>query len=213
MVSSGCALVDGLLDVFRYNRELVAGGRTVDVDRDQKRAVILFGEVLGELAGAGGLTRALEADDHDDGGRLVGKTKPGGVGAEDLHQLVADDLDDLLRGRQGLEHFLAHGFLADPLDELLDYLEVDVGFEQSDTDLPQSNIHVLCREFAFSAQVLENALELIRKVVKHLSSLKVGSDSRRAKTHYWELTSLLIIDEPGNKMRHRHDFRGRVSGG
>ena len=38
---------------------------------------------------------------------------------------------------------------------------MNVGFEQSDADLLQGRIHVGLGEFSFSAQVFEDALELI----------------------------------------------------
>jgi len=83
------------------------------------------------------------------------------VGAEQADEFIADDLDDLLRGAEGIENFLALRLFADALDEFLDDLEVDVGFEQSDTDLLQGRIHIGLGEFAFSAQVFEDALELV----------------------------------------------------
>ena len=55
---------------------------------------------------------------EDDGGRLRGKFEARGVLAEEFDELVADDLDDLLGGREGGEHFAAEGFGADVLDEL-----------------------------------------------------------------------------------------------
>ena len=81
--------------------------------------------------------------------------------AERLDHFVADDLDDLLRGRKRGEHFLAHGFFLDVLDELLDDAEMDVGLEQRHADLAQGGLHVFGAEFAFTAQVFEDALELV----------------------------------------------------
>ena len=55
--------------------------------------------------------------------------------AEEREQLVADDLDDLLAGRQALQDRLVHRAVADAIDERLDDLEVDVRLEQRQTDL------------------------------------------------------------------------------
>ena len=81
--------------------------------------------------------------------------------AQHLDHFVADDFDDLLGGRKGGEHFLAHGLFLDRLDKLLDDPEMDVGLEQRHADLAQRGFHIFGREFAFAAQVLEDALELV----------------------------------------------------
>ena len=83
------------------------------------------------------------------------------MAAQDLDQLFVNDLDHLLRGGKRGEHFLAHGLLLDVLDELLDNLEIDVGFEQRHADFAQSALHVFGREFAFAAQVFEDPLQFI----------------------------------------------------
>lgn len=87
--------------------------------------------------------------------------------AEHFDHLVANDFDDLLAGRQRGEHFFAHGLLLDFLDELLNDFEMNVGFEQRHADLAQSLFHVGRREFAFAAEVLKDALQLVGKVVEH----------------------------------------------
>ena len=103
----------------------------------------------------------MQADDQEHAGRLVGEAQLGFVAAQDLDQLVADDLDDLLGGRKRREHFLAHGLLLDVFDELLDDAEIDVGLEQRHADFAQGGFHVLGRELAFAAQVLENPLQFV----------------------------------------------------
>ena len=59
------------------------------------------------------------------------------VFAESLDQFVAHDLDDLLAGRERGQHFLAHGFGLDAVDQLFDDFEVDVGFEQRQPNFAQ----------------------------------------------------------------------------
>ncbi len=78
-----------------------------------------------------------------------------------------DDFDHLLGGRKRRKHFLAHGLFSNVFDQLLDDSEMNVGLEQSDADLPQSGLHVLRRELPFAAQVLEDPLQLFRKIVEH----------------------------------------------
>ena len=100
----------------------------------------------------------MQAGDQHHAGRVVGKAQLGFVTAQNLDQLVPDDLDDLLGGRQRVEHFLAHGLLLDVFDELFDDPEVYIGFEQSHADLAQGRVHIFGGELTFTAEIFENAL-------------------------------------------------------
>ena len=95
------ALVDLGLDGVGDDFELLAGGGTVDVHGHQHRPVAALFEPLRELAGGGGFAGALEAGHEDDGGGLGGELEARGVAAEDVLELVGDDLDELLGGGQG----------------------------------------------------------------------------------------------------------------
>ena len=115
-----------------------------------------------------GFAGALQADDHVDRRRLVGGAEARLVLAEELDHFVAHDFDDLLRGGKRGEHFLAHGLFLDRRDEFLGDAEVDIGFEECDADLAQCGVHILFGEFAFAAQVFEDALlEFVAEVVEH----------------------------------------------
>ena len=94
------AFVEFGLDGLGDDLELLAGGGAVDVDRDQHGAVAALLEPGGQLAGGGGFAGALQAGHQDDRGRLRGELEAGRVFAEQGDQLVADDLDDLLGGRE-----------------------------------------------------------------------------------------------------------------
>ena len=63
--------------------------------------------------------------------------------AEQRQQLVAHDLDDLLDRRQALQDGLLGRLVANAIDERLDDLEVDVGFEQRQPDFAQRRLDVL----------------------------------------------------------------------
>jgi hypothetical protein len=65
--------------------------------------------------------------------------------AQHLHHFFANDLYDLLGGREGGEHLLPHGLLFYRFDKLLGDLEMDVGFEQRHADFAQSRLHVFRR--------------------------------------------------------------------
>src|SRR5205085_2878164 len=60
----------------------------------------------------------------------------------------------------------------DAVDEGLDDLEVDVGFEQREADLAKGRLDVLRRQPRFAAERLEDVLEAIGKGIEHdLSAL------------------------------------------
>ena len=154
------ALIDRQPDLPPDHAQLLASGRTVDVHGNHQRAVAIAGKPARQLAGGGGLAGTLQAHQEDDAGRLVGEAQLGLVAAQGLDQFLADDLDDLLGGRQRGQHLLPEGLLLNVLDELLDHPEVNVGLQQGHPDLAQGALHVVDGELAFAAQVLEDALEL-----------------------------------------------------
>src|SRR6185503_20998232 len=126
--------------------ELLAGGGTIDVDGDEHGSMSALFEPLGELSGGGGFTGALEAGHQDHRWRLRGEFESGGVAPQEFDELISDDLDDLLRRREGGKDFGADGLGADVLDEFFDDVEVNVGFEHGDADLFESLVHVFFGE-------------------------------------------------------------------
>src|SRR5262245_38982466 len=124
-------------------------------------------EVARELGCGGRLAGALEADKHDDGGRMRRHRQPVTGPAQQLHQLVADDLDDLLAGGQRLEHVLADGLLADTLDEASRDLEVDVSLEEGDAYLSEGLDDILLRQPAETTEPVEDTGEASREAVQH----------------------------------------------
>ena len=98
----------------------------------------------------------------------------GGVGAEELGELVVDDLHHLLAGREALQHLLAERPLAHALDEGADDLEVDVGVEQREADLAHRARDRLLVELAALAQVAEHAAEPVGEGVEHGGQCTVG---------------------------------------
>ena len=85
-------------------------------------------------------------EQQDDARPLARRLQPAFGVAEEREHLVADDLDDLLRRREAAEHVLPHRPVAHAVDERLDDLEVDVGFEQREPDLAQRGLDVLRRQ-------------------------------------------------------------------
>ena len=97
------------------------------------------------------------------------------AGRQERDELVVDDLHDLLAGGQALEDVRADGALADPGDEVLDDLEVDVGLEQREADLAHRGIDVGFADPAAAGQVAEGLAQALAEGVEH----GPGTDSVR----------------------------------
>src|SRR4029077_13861168 len=96
------------------------------------------------------LTGALQADHHHDRWR-ADEREADFVAAEERLQLVADDLCDLLRGREGGQDILTDGLFANAGGELFDDFEVDVRLEQSNADLLERVVDMPLIEAGFAA--------------------------------------------------------------
>ena len=95
-----------------------------------------------QLARGRRLARTLESEEQHDARRRRILRESAFRLAEQRQQLVAHDLDDLLDRRQALQDGLIGRLVANAIDERLDDLEVDVGFEQRQPDLPQRRLDV-----------------------------------------------------------------------
>ena len=114
-----------------------------------------------QLARRGRLAGTLQARHQHDGRRLRGEFELGRVFAEDVDQLIANDLDHLLGGRQRGQHLLADSLLADVFDQLFDDFEVDIGFQQRHANFLERFADVLFGQRALPSQVLKGALQLV----------------------------------------------------
>ena len=108
------------VDAPAEHAQLLDRGRALEVGRDEQRLEALALELAGELRGGGRLPRTLEAAHHHDGRRLRAHGELAARPAERGDQLLVDDLDDLLRGREALLHLGAVRPLLQPGDERLD---------------------------------------------------------------------------------------------
>ena len=146
------------VDIFGNHLQLIARGGTIDVDGNEQRPMTAFLKPLRQFSGGCCLTGALKSDQHEDGRRLRREIDPDVLAAKHFDQFVANDLYDLLSGTQALHHLLADGFGFDRVGELLDDLEVDVGFEQRHADFFQRFVQVSFGKLALAAQILKYAL-------------------------------------------------------
>ena len=98
--------------------------------------------------------------------------------AEQLHQLVVDDLDDLLPRGERLEDVLADGLGADALDKRLDDLEVDVGLEERHAHLAERLLDILLRQPAVTPEPVEDRGQTLGKSVEHIpNAFRLGSEN------------------------------------
>ena len=151
--------------------KLLDRGRAVDVARNEQRPAAAALEHLRELRRVRRLAGALQTAHHDDGRRVRGHFQPLLAAAHQRGQLLVDDLDDHLRGRQALHHILADGALRDALCEVLRNLVVDVGLEQGEAHLAHGLLDVGLGELALVFQFFKRIAELVGKTFKrHVKS-------------------------------------------
>ena len=167
---------DGRLDLLPHHLKLLDGARAIDVAGGQQRAPALLAQQVGELGAVRRLAAALEADQHDHRRRARREVDPGLLAAQDRRQLLVDDLDDHLRGRQAFEHVPADRPLLHPPDEILDDAEVDVGLQQRQADLTQRLSDIRLRQGAFAAEALEDILEFVGEAFEHSEIVAVVID-------------------------------------
>ena len=157
----------------------------------------------GQFPGGRRFARTLQAGHHHHR-RAAHEGQADFGSAEEILQLVADDLRDLLSGRERAEHILPECPLPNAVREFLDHFEVNVGFQESDPDLLQRVLNVPLVEAAFAAQRLEDAIHLVGKVVEHsavkpsrvvIPSVARDLGGRRAKN------VIAAIPRPGPSLR------------
>ena len=142
--------------------ELIDGGGTVHVHGNEIRPHFLLAQEIGELARRCGLTGTLKAHHHDDAGLRAAQVQFGCFAAEQGNEFVMHSFDELLRGGQAFFDFLAEHALTHALHELLDDLEVDVGFQQGKTHLAQAIADIFLGELRPAAQGAERAGQPVR---------------------------------------------------
>src|SRR5690606_34699808 len=109
-----------------------------------------------------GLARALEAD-HQDDLRWAGLAQGCHLAAERVHQLLVDDLYDLLARSEALRDIGAQRPLTNTSEERLHTGDVHVGFEEGQSHLTEGGVDIRLRQAALAAQGRKNALEPLRQ--------------------------------------------------
>ena len=104
-------------------------------------------------------------------------------------ELVVDDFDELLAGRDGAKLRDADRLLLDALEELARELEVDVGLEQDATHLPQAFFDVGFGQDAATAQAREGRFEFLGQLVEHRPGKIADQTALIQATGDWLLAS------------------------
>ena len=158
--------MDRNLECLAEGLELVGGRRPIRVRGHEQRPATLADEMAGELCRRGGLAGALQTDQGDDG-RVSGQVERPVAGAEERHELVVDDLHDLLAGGQALQDLGTDSSFSNAADEVLDDLEVDVGLEEAEPDLAHRGVDVGLADATAPGQVGERLAQPFAEIVEH----------------------------------------------
>ena len=153
------------VDLRGKGRELLDGGGALQVARDQHRRASALFEERGQLRAGGRLARAVEP--HHEDARLRAERQRLGVAAEQRRQLVVENFDDLLTGRDAAQHFLAERLLLDPRDEVFRHAEMHVRLEQGEAHFAQRVVDVRLADAPVPAESLEDVLQLVGESEKH----------------------------------------------
>ena len=152
---------NGHVDLCTQRSKLLDRRRPLEVGADQKRVAALRFEQVGQFGRVRCLARSLQPGHQDDGWRFRGERDGHRLATKALGQFFENDLDDLLGGVQRLVEFITNGTLANATDEALDHLEIDVGFEQCQTDLAKSLVDVGLAQPPLAPKPPEDPVELI----------------------------------------------------
>ena len=163
-------------DLLAEHGELFHGGRAAGIEGGhQGLALHHLGEPLGDFRRGRGFARALQTDHHDgDRRRRIEVDRVGGR-PQGLDQLVMDDLDHHLAGRDRLDHLDADGALFELVDEAAHHVEGDVGLQEGAADFARRRIHVGSRQGTPPRQAVENAGKPFGQAVEHQISLLSAS--------------------------------------
>ncbi|PRQ07407.1 hypothetical protein ENSA7_28710 [Enhygromyxa salina] len=171
--------------------QLVDRGGAVDVGRDQHDRVTVLLQLARELAGRGGLTRALQPDHHDPGDALARAGERGVDRAHQLDERVVADLDEVILGadpdllvvlalRNQLD-LLTERSLFDGAQELLDRAKFDVSLEQAQANVLQRSVDDFFAELALASQSLAGCPKTLGDGLEHegLDSIEAGQLRQR----------------------------------
>ena len=166
-------------DLLAEDGELLHRGRAARIERGHQDLLLVpIGQAPGDLGGRGRLARTLQTHHQDRHRRHGVEGDALALAAERVDQHVVDDLDDLLAGRDRLQHLGADGALPHLVGEAADDLERDVGLEQRPAHLAQRGVDVVLGQRAPAGQAREDAGKSVAQRAEHAVLLCLASRSR-----------------------------------
>ena len=112
-----------------------------------------------QLGRSGGFAGTLKAGHQHDGGGFSRLGQRSVIAPHDLHQLLMDQLDELLIRADPAHHLSTDGFVADLSHELFHHLQAYIRFKQRPTDVLQGAIDVGLADAVLAAQPLDRILK------------------------------------------------------
>ncbi|MNC67383.1 hypothetical protein D3C75_1178790 [compost metagenome] len=79
--------------------------------------------------------------------------------AHQLGQFLVNDINDYHAGSKAVHYFLANGLLLHLGHEVLDYFEVNIGFQKRQPHFAHGFVYVIFGYFPFAAQLAEHILQ------------------------------------------------------
>ena len=150
------------VELLCQRAQLLDSGRAVHVAADQQHfLLVLLAQQLGQLAAAGGFTRALQAGHQDHGGRYGSEVERIVVLAHQLGQLAVHHADQRLTGGEAADDFLSQRGFLHLGDEFLDHRQRDVGFQQGEAHFAHGVLNVALGQPRLAAQIFDDAREAL----------------------------------------------------
>ena len=134
------------------NLQLLNGAGALQITRHQHRGVALLFQMAGQLTGQRRLTGTLQAGEHNHRRRVLRQVQPAGFAAENVNELLVDDLDHLLGRVERLGDLGALRTFLDALNKSPHDGQGHVGFEQGQTDLASGGVNVRFGQLALPTQ-------------------------------------------------------------
>ncbi len=125
-VGAGLLADHARLGALAPDFELLDGGGAKRIGRAKQHGMAFGLEMRCEFADGSGLPRPVDADDHDDGGRLGEISQRPVVRLQDFEQILADQPAQF----SGIAHQFAVDALADAVEDLVGGGDADIGADQ-----------------------------------------------------------------------------------
>src|SRR6516165_1909374 len=113
----------------------------------------LVAQMTCELRGGGGLSGAVQADQHDHHRRRARELEPSRIAAERAHELAMYEADEVLLRREAPQYGFAECVLLHAFDELAYHADVDVGFQQRQAHVAERVLDVALGDLPLSPEL------------------------------------------------------------